>query len=39
MNKILFRIAILLIRVIEFNLAASLLIGAIDGLIYVLWGE
>ncbi len=39
MNRILLRIAILLIRLIQFNLAASLLIGALNGLLYVLWGE
>jgi hypothetical protein len=36
MNKVLFRIAVLLIRFIEFNLAADLLVEAIIGLISVL---
>jgi hypothetical protein len=39
MNRVLFRVAILLIRVIEFNLAADLLVGAVIGLISVLRRE
>jgi hypothetical protein len=39
MNSILFRVALLLVRIIQFNLAADLLVGAIAGLVSVLRRE